>query len=61
MSLNEEYHKSTGLHSHYVITRGNKRELLYTRKYTLWLELYVLTQRKIINNINGVNQNKGEE
>jgi hypothetical protein len=41
MSLNEEYYKSTGLHSHYkrkVSHKSNKVELAYTRKYTWFLE-----------------------
>lgn len=47
MSLNKEYNKETGLHSHYVrrvCIPGNngitshKRELVYTRKYVWYLE-----------------------
>lgn len=49
MSLSEEYHKETGLHSHYVRNvshKSNKRELVYTRKYVWWLEIKIKEMRK---------------
>ena len=42
-SLNERYHRETGLHSHYsrLNPKNKKKELTYTRKYVWWLECLV--------------------
>ncbi len=50
MSLNEEYHLETGLHSHYLAKGGSHKYgtkgLIYTRKYVWWLELKIKKLRK---------------
>jgi len=42
MSLSEQYHAETGLHSHYFAQTGSHKKgktgLVYTRKYVWWLE-----------------------
>jgi len=51
-SLSEQYHRETGLHSHYVRHyRKNdipKQELAFTRKYVWWLETIIKDARNCL-------------
>ena len=56
LSLHEQYHKETGLNSHYSSNIGsprkNRKGLVYTRKYVWWLEMKIKDQMAIIDNLN---------
>jgi len=51
-SLSKQYHKETGLHSHYVRTsiKGKKTDLAFTRKYVWWLEMIIKDARTSLEN-----------